>query len=171
MKEVSGRFYSHVDIKGEDDCWSWLGCFHNGDKLGYGTFKYKGKVIYSHRAAYEIANGHIPEGLLILHKCDHKWCCNPKHLYAGTNGDNVCDAVQRGTVSHNLGRLGYAGGKFLHEGEIWLVRRLRILKSGRAKKCYKFPASYVAKMFKTSSSTIHKIWNSEKVWCAEEKYV
>lgn len=165
------RFYSHVDVKGEDDCWYWTGSFHGGDKLGYGNFRVEDKILLSHRVSYEITNGPILEGLLILHKCDHKGCCNPKHLYAGTNGDNVCDAVQRGNVSHNPGRFGHKGGKFLHEGEIWLVRRLRILIGGRTKKCYKFPASYVAKMFKTSPSTIHKIWNSEKVWCAEERYV
>lgn len=170
MKTLSERFFSHTNIGGVAECWLWLGASHNGLALDYGTFRVGDKVLYAHRVSYEIANGPIPEGLDVLHTCDNKKCVNPNHLYLGTQANNTTDSMQRGTVSHNPGRLGHAGGKFLREGEVWLVRKLKILIYAGKKKCYKFPASYVAKMFKTSPSTIHKIWNSEKVWCKEGYY-
>jgi hypothetical protein len=43
-----------------------------------------------------LANGKIPDGLLVLHKCDNPPCCNPRHLFPGTYRDNAQDAVRKG---------------------------------------------------------------------------
>ena len=87
------RLYARLDCSGGiDACWE----FH-GARLreGYGQLKFRGDDLHAHRVAYELANGSIPEGLHVLHHCDNPPCCNPRHLYAGTNADNVADRVAR----------------------------------------------------------------------------
>lgn len=32
---------------------------------------------------------------LVLHTCDHEWCVNPKHLYFGTQSQNMYDRYAR----------------------------------------------------------------------------
>ena len=60
-------------------CWLWLGPV---DERGYGKINAQGYYL-AHRLAYAETNGPIPEGLLVLHKCDVPSCINPDHLYVG----------------------------------------------------------------------------------------
>ncbi len=78
-------FWKKVDIKGEDDCWEWLG----GRNHHYGLFQMNMKVYRTHRLSYEFTYGSIPEGLYVLHSCNNPPCCNPKHLRLGTHIDNM----------------------------------------------------------------------------------
>jgi hypothetical protein len=66
---------------------------------GYGHAWRNGKSVGAHRAAYEDANGTIPQGLFVLHRCDVKQCVNPDHLYLGTPKDNARDAIERGQIA------------------------------------------------------------------------
>jgi hypothetical protein len=71
------------------------------------TFKSEGGRYLAHRAAWSQANGPIPPGKFVLHKCDNPKCCNPNHLFLGTQSDNAKDmwAKKRGSVeSRNVGR-------------------------------------------------------------------
>lgn len=56
-----------------------------------------------HRVAYELAHGEIPSGMIICHTCDNPACCNPAHLWAGTNADNVHDRERKHRGKHALG--------------------------------------------------------------------
>jgi hypothetical protein len=85
------RFWSYVDIKGEDECWEWKGVLDIG---GYGHFSLNGKHIPAHRLSYQLYYGDIPEGKQINHTCHNRKCCNPFHTYAGTHKDNMDDMVR-----------------------------------------------------------------------------
>lgn len=77
-----------------DGHWMWTGA--TGGDGRYGSFYYKGKVRRSHRAAYEMFIGPIPDGLVIDHKCRVTLCCNPEHLQVVTQHENIMlgEAIQ-----------------------------------------------------------------------------
>jgi DNA-binding XRE family transcriptional regulator len=97
-------FWSQVDVSGGPDaCWPWAG---GRNKNNYGTLKRKGKNYLAHRIAYTLTYGAIPEDKPhICHACDNPPCVNPRHLWAGTNLDNVKDKIKKGrgakTYSNN----------------------------------------------------------------------
>lgn len=74
------------------DCIEYQGCRKSN---GYGWVTYKGKQIGAHRKAWIEANGEIPEGMYVLHKCDNPPCINIDHLFLGTPADNINDMVQK----------------------------------------------------------------------------
>lgn len=61
------------------------------DGAGYGQIRIDGKTEGTHRVSWSLANGPIPEGLFILHRCDTPPCINPDHLFPGTQSDNIAD--------------------------------------------------------------------------------
>lgn len=92
--EVIERFWSQVDRRSDDECWEWRGKLTRGGR-GYGYLHFAGVRHIASRLAYELENGVIPKGLHVLHKCDNPPCCNPKHLFVGTQADNVRDMVEK----------------------------------------------------------------------------
>lgn len=87
------RFWSHVEIKSDNECWNWK---LSTDRDGYGKSQMDLKFQGAHRVAYQIANGTITDGKQVLHTCDNRRCCNPSHLYVGGVVENVRDAIERG---------------------------------------------------------------------------
>lgn len=85
------RFWSKVNKT--DGCWLWIASRH---KKGYGQFKLDGKMRKAHRVAWELTYGPIPPDKNVCHTCDNPPCVRPDHLFLGTNGDNVRDAVKKG---------------------------------------------------------------------------
>lgn len=74
------------------------GCIQRKSKSSVKNYRHclwNGKPSYAHRVSYILANGPIPTGLVICHKCNNPECVNPKHLYAGTQKDNVADQIKR----------------------------------------------------------------------------
>jgi hypothetical protein len=97
-KTLEERFWSLVDRRGKNECWEWIG-FRNGRAYGHfcidsfsGT---KRRKINAHSMAYILINGDIPEGLVVCHSCDNRICCNPKHLWVGTQYENVKDMMKK----------------------------------------------------------------------------
>lgn len=87
------RVWRHINVKGPDECWLWTGStFPNG----YGRIRIgpegAGRRV-AHRVAYESVHGPVPDDLVIDHVrdrgCTSRLCCNPAHLEAVTNAENV----------------------------------------------------------------------------------
>lgn len=95
------RFESKFIKKGLNECWLWMGC--KNDK-GYGQFR-TDRTIYSHRLSYQLYVGNIPKGLYVLHTCDKPLCCNPQHLFLGTQKANMKDMHKKGRSIYDRGQL------------------------------------------------------------------
>jgi hypothetical protein len=96
-EDLSDWFWSRVARA--DGCWEWQ---RARDSKGYGQTHLRGfprrKRFRAHRVAWELVNGPIPPGLLVLHRCDNRACVRPEHLFLGTDGDNIRDAMRKGRL-------------------------------------------------------------------------
>jgi hypothetical protein len=81
--------------KKQNGCWLYQGRIHNGYGVIYlfRNKKDKQESIYAHRLAYMLFVGKIRKDMFICHKCNNPKCCNPEHLYQGTQKDNMQDMV------------------------------------------------------------------------------
>lgn len=84
-----------ANVKLEDGCWIWQKSFGSHGYGNIGTGGGRNETV--HRVSHEVFNGEIPDGLLVLHSCGNRKCCNPDHLRAGTHKDNIEDAKRHGT--------------------------------------------------------------------------
>jgi DNA-binding XRE family transcriptional regulator len=92
--DCAQRFWLKVDKSGGPAaCWTWLAARNKG---GYGKFWDGGKLVYARRHAYGLGHGPILGGLCACHKCDNPACCNPDHIFLGTNFDNASDMTKKG---------------------------------------------------------------------------
>jgi len=90
------RFLAGVDsTTAPDSCHPWT----RHHRHGYGGFGAGGKNYVAHRWLLGYLRGNPLSGAeLGLHHCDNPSCCNPRHLYIGTQFDNMRDAVDRGRL-------------------------------------------------------------------------
>lgn len=86
---IESLLYSTVPY---DGCYLWNRCT---DKDGYGVTSIKGVKMPAHRAVMSFL--YDVTGQYVLHKCKHRNCVNPDHLYLGTQKQNVQDQIDAGT--------------------------------------------------------------------------
>lgn len=97
------RFWAKVDIRGPDECWPWKA---GRLKKGYGVFNAGAeRSTRAHVVSYEITTESSGKPC-VLHSCDNPPCCNPKHLWRGTQTENIADRTQKGRSSRGEGRPG-----------------------------------------------------------------
>jgi hypothetical protein len=141
------RFWAKV-IKHQDECWEWTGA---KVRNGYGYFAINSErgpshCSAAHRVSWVITNGDIPDGLLVLHKCDNPPCTRPDHLFLGTFKDNNQDTIRKGRQSRGHYKLTPKA-----------LREIRILNK------MDFSHQTIANVFGVHRSTIKKII-SGKQW-------
>lgn len=105
LKEADPKFAAklekvdngYIDSDGQlSACWEYTGSkFTNGYGRVYGnTGESK-----AHRHSFALTKGKIGKrngkSLMVLHKCDIRSCCNPKHLYRGNHRKNMQDMTDR----------------------------------------------------------------------------
>lgn len=93
--EIWNKFYQYTEL--DSGCWEWQGAISSGR---YGHMWCVDKNVYAHRISYALHYGPIPEGMLVLHKCDNTKCVNPDHLFLGTHQDNMDDCVNKRRIAH-----------------------------------------------------------------------
>lgn len=102
----AARLAKWVDRSGGPDvCHPWTASI---DRVGYGnsTYAAEGRSIKAHVLAWILENGPVPEGHDIDHEChniakraglcpggicEHRQCCNPRHLVAKTRRQHFDD--------------------------------------------------------------------------------
>lgn len=107
VKEFKSRlpqnFWSKIAFGKLRQCWNWTAYI---DCDGYGHYSPTGDKrlrTTSHRYAYMQLFGMLTSKIYVLHKCDNPACCNPNHLFHGTQFDNMQDMVKKGRKRFPIG--------------------------------------------------------------------
>ncbi|MBU4154394.1 MAG: HNH endonuclease [Proteobacteria bacterium] len=132
--------WNYINKKNENGCWNWTKQLVDG----YGAIQINCKAYKAHRVVYELTYDLIPDGMHVLHSCDNRKCCNPKHLFLGTNKDNVNDKVKKDRQAK-----GEDNHSKLTEEQVLEIRRLYSLGNYSQKK--------LAKMFGVGHTIIGNI--------------
>ena len=70
------RLLGNISDDPETKCWNWQRTTTNG----YGRIRVDGKLLTSHRVAYQLWKNKLRPGYEIDHLCYNRACCNPAHL-------------------------------------------------------------------------------------------
>ena len=120
---VEAAFWRCVEKRAEDECWPWTG--RTLKKDGRGLMTVDGKTTTAPRVAWKVSSGaKPPPELFVCHRCDNPNCVNPKHLWLGTNKDNITDASRKSRLGPKT-----AEAKAAHRA---LMKRLHAKNKGRA---------------------------------------
>lgn len=81
------------------------GCVtYDGARAGalrrYAQVRYRGRMVYVHRAAYEILVSPLPSFVHLDHLCLNTTCIVPEHLDPVSNRENVIRGIKRKEEGH-----------------------------------------------------------------------
>ena len=153
-------FWSRV--KKTRSCWFW-----GGGKFasGYGALRVDGRQVRAHRYAYELCYGALLPGFVVCHRCDNPPCVRPDHLFAGSQRDNMRDALLKG-------RLYLPPGRKFGRGEAHPAAKLShaVVVAMRAMYKQGFTQRQLAQLYRvTRSGVAHVIQGNrweDPSWCA-----
>lgn len=151
MKTIS-ELKERIKIDERSGCWLWIG---SKDSNGYGRIGNgtRGKSEYAHRVFFEHYHGPIAKGLSVCHVCDVPHCVNPRHLWLGTQADNIKDMARKGR-GHKTGARGSQNGRSkLSETDIPQIFKARAIGLSQER---------IAEQFGIDQTSISDILNRKK---------
>lgn len=81
------------------ECLEW--CVENRKtSFGYGFINFRSSQIMTHRAAWLVWKGKVPNNMWVLHKCDNPACINPDHLFLGDHKKNMDDMRSKNRMNN-----------------------------------------------------------------------
>lgn len=87
--QIITRIFANVEIRGETECWPWLGQDSGkGRGGGYPRMTLEGQTVAVHRVLYTHFHGYVPSKKQIDHTCENRACLNPDHLELVTHKQN-----------------------------------------------------------------------------------
>jgi len=86
------RFWSRVTVTDPDRCWPYTGALTTGRRGNVWAGVDGVTHTKAPRAAYYLCHGYWPtQANHISPECDNPNCCNPLHIYDGTQRENLDD--------------------------------------------------------------------------------
>lgn len=107
-------------------CFLWTGA-QGGS--GYGIFGPGGRGVSpegAHRMAWILAEGSIPAGMSVLHRCDVKLCVRRSHLFLGDQGVNMRDMYTKGRAGVHVAIGVRNGSAKLTDEAVRAIRQRRL---------------------------------------------
>ena len=125
------RFWAKVKIASCDQCWEWSSAISTA---GRPVFTLQGHTVLASHVALTFSGSPRTDDLHALHSCDNDSCVNPRHLWWGTNKDNVDDMMAKGRNSRGSK---HTGSKLTEESVI----EIRSIRGRRNELAAKFGVS------------------------------
>lgn len=94
---IEKKFWPKVDVRGVNECWPWKA---NTTEAGYGVITIEVQGLRYNVMATQISwsiytKQPFPPSMFALHKCDNPICVNPRHIWPGTQKQNLQDAAKK----------------------------------------------------------------------------
>lgn len=84
---LAERLDRHSTPEPNTGCRLWTGA-QSGSRGSYGHLKVAGRFVKAHRVSWAEANGPIPDGMEVDHRCGQTLCIEPAHLQLATPYEN-----------------------------------------------------------------------------------
>ena len=136
------RVWARVQRGAEDECWPFRGATSD---YGHGTVRDGKHLRRAHVVVFEDTFGPLPldehgKKLKVLHQCDNPPCCNPAHLFSGTQIDNIRDMIAKG---RDRKAIGLSNGRAkLSDADVRKIRNLRAAGFTRREVAARFGVHY-----------------------------
>ena len=150
------RFWSHVDIKGPDECWPWI-----NTRKRYVRFWLDGKSVQATHFSYQLHYGVDPGDFFVCHTCDNPLCVNPNHLFLGTSKQNTQDMIEKGRS-----KLDHTGNAFrvltgsLNNQTVLTDEEVDEIRSTYQRNVRGFGIRTLAHKYNVATNTIYQIVNN-----------